>query len=251
MKIKTTILFLLLVILMFKGTYHYSRMEPEGDDKERLLAVIKEIGLDSRYLTESDSGTSVTIHKDETTVKASITQDGHLTSLHLTSVKSSKMQLKNFRKLENIEFFDCEIENLILSQLTQLIQISFSHTQLKKIDFAELKELKKLSIISILGLKKVILNDMENLNSLGLENCSISDLSLSKLPNLTTLYLINNPLKKVDLIGLSKLKVLNLSECRISDLALSHLPTGLQKLDLSKNREISNLYLKRFHHLQE
>lgn len=159
--------------------------------------------------------------------------------------------LKYFPNLQTLSCFDNDMEELNLSENTELTYLDCSKNNLRNtLDLSKNKKLKTL----ICRNNKIETLNLENnaaLEKLEFTNNSVKNIDLSKNTNLIELVCENNNLESLDLINNTKLKILNFKLNGIknpdlsSNLELSELNcqqnSNLGKLDLSSNKKLTKL----------
>lgn len=159
--------------------------------------------------------------------------------------------LKYFPNLQTLICFDNDMDELNLSENTELTYLDCSQNNLRNtLDLSKNKKLKTL----ICRNNKIETLNLENnaaLEKLEFTNNRVKNLDLSKNTNLIELVCENNNLESLDLINNTKLKILNFKLNGIknpdlsSNLELSELNcqqnSNLGKLDLSSNKKLTKL----------
>ncbi|WP_294984492.1 stalk domain-containing protein [uncultured Fenollaria sp.] len=159
--------------------------------------------------------------------------------------------LKYFPNLQTLICFDNDMDELNLSENTELTYLDCSQNNLRNtLDLSKNKKLKTL----ICRNNKIETLNLENnaaLKKLEFTNNRVKNLDLSKNTNLIELVCENNNLESLDLINNTKLKILNFKLNGIknpdlsSNLELSELNcqqnSNLGKLDLSSNKKLTKL----------
>ena len=159
--------------------------------------------------------------------------------------------LKYFPNLQTLICFDNDMDELNLSENTELTYLDCSQNNLRNtLDLSKNKKLKTL----ICRNNKIETLNLENnaaLEKLEFTNNRVKNIDLSKNTNLIELVCENNNLESLDLINNTKLKILNFKLNGIknpdlsSNLELSELNcqqnSNLGKLDLSSNKKLTKL----------
>lgn len=159
--------------------------------------------------------------------------------------------LKYFPNLQTLICFDNDMDELNLSENTELTYLDCSQNNLRNtLDLSKNKKLKTL----ICRNNKIDTLNLENnaaLEKLEFTNNRVKNIDLSKNTNLIELVCENNNLESLDLINNTKLKILNFKLNGIknpdlsSNLELSELNcqqnSNLGKLDLSSNKKLTKL----------
>lgn len=159
--------------------------------------------------------------------------------------------LKYFPNLQTLICFDNDMEELNLSENTELTYLDCSKNNLRNtLDLSKNKKLKTL----ICRNNKIETLNLENnaaLEKLEFTNNSVKNIDLSKNTNLIELVCENNNLESLDLKNNTKLRILNFKLNGIknpdlsSNLDLSELNcqqnSSLGKLDLSSNKKLTKL----------
>lgn len=148
---------------------------------------------------------------------------------------------------ENIAILDCDnIQNI--PNLTELFTHSFEKLRVINLFNKSITELtliktpNTLPKLRLIILKNNLLRDTGDLallftpflNFLNLSNNRIENCIIPLYPNLTELYLSNNPIKNIPLLNLPKLRLLDMNSCKIRSLI------DFRKCDLPK---LESLYL--------
>lgn len=159
--------------------------------------------------------------------------------------------LKYFPNLQTLICFDNDMDELNLSENTELTYLDCSQNNLRNtLDLSKNKKLKTL----ICRNNKIETLNLENnaaLEKLEFTNNRVKNIDLSRNTNLIELVCENNNLESLDLINNKKLKILNFKLNGIknpdlsSNLELSELNCqqnwNLGKLDLSSNKKLTKL----------
>ena len=159
--------------------------------------------------------------------------------------------LKYFPNLQTLICFDNDMEELNLSENTELIYLDCSQNNLRNtLDLSKNKKLKTL-ICKNNRIETLNLENNVALEKLEFTNNRVKDINLSKNINLIELICENNNLESLDLKNNTKLRILNFKLNGIknpdlsSNLDLSELNcqqnSSLGKLDLSSNKKLTKL----------
>jgi uncharacterized protein YjbI with pentapeptide repeats len=262
---------ILLILFILAGLFYLnSNLISQGEDKEEILddkefydiqtvskntykqtRLIKKLSL-KKYAHKVDAGFIQKLTK----------QFPELTHINLSGVKLTKdllINLKDFKNLKEIDFFDCDIEN----EYFQIIKkhfadkttcVKFVHFDITENFLNDLKTFKKLKVLAFFecnitdeGLKTVI-SHFPELTTLYLTYCPqitanilthLKDLKKLKILNLTGVNLRGITYEGFQLLpeNLKNLLNLNLSECNITDDFLKGMTENfknLSSLDLDK-----------------
>ena len=136
-----------------------------------------------------------------------------------------------------------DIEQLNISKLTELKELSCSSTNISKLDIINLTKLSSLSLGYNEHLYSIDLNNSANLEDLSFKNWSGDSLNLIGLIKLKNLYIQNGNLKSLDLGGLQLLETIEIFEVEsLGELSVTGLVNlnslncyrcSLQELDLT------------------
>ena len=154
---------------------------------------------------------------DPPTTRADLRRLTHLTAgsvRHLNGLQHAV----NLRSLEFSGYFS---ELSLPSNLKKLESLAVSSHTLYEISLSKFPKLESLAVDG--PLSKLSLSNLPNLTTLQLPTGTVSEVSLSNLKNLESLDLIANPLSKVSLSNLPKLTALRLVNNTLSELSLSNL----------------------------
>jgi Leucine Rich Repeat (LRR) protein len=215
-KLKTSLVFLIVIGLARAGIGSMSYLNPESPQKdvpkkeadssvkqERTIAAIKELGGHVLIDRGTDNTSTIKVILSETDV-----QDKDFE------------QLKGLPTLQELYLFRTKVAGERLKYLK-------GFTRLQKLDLSHCTELTEAGLTNLKGLTK--------LQSLDVTATGIRDADLESIKNLTglqTLYLRFNPITDaglVELKGLTKLQTLVLDRTEITDAGLNYLQ-GLTKL---------------------
>lgn len=159
----------------------------------------------------------------------------NLQTLLCASTNIKKLDISNNKKLSTLNCNNCEQLNEIeFGNITTLKELSCGNTQIDKIDvISNNRLLEKLECFDT----KITQLNVDNNIKLNYLSCSvtnisefdvsISELDVSKNPELTVLYCANTNIDKLDVSRNTKLQRLNCSS------------TNIQQLDLSENKELN------------
>lgn len=190
-----------------------------------------------------------------------ITNNTNLENIHLKNIGNSKLDLSQHYKLKQISISNTNINELCLENNAALEMLSCINNELlSNISFSEICILESIECWGSKKLKSIDLGGLKTLRRIELLSNNINEIILPKSKNLLSLILLNNCIKELDLSNFSKLTTLKVGHNPIKQLDLTTLPnlkrvnlvsTLLQKIDFSKNSELSSLELRKNENLKE
>lgn len=154
--------------------------------------------------------------------------------------------LKDLTKVENLDMRNNKISDIsVTKNYKNLNWLMANNNQIK--DISSLKSNTELNYLNLENNQiedASAITDLSKLQSLNLNNNKITKIDVSKLTDLTELYIAQNAIVSIDSISkLTKLNDVNLSENKITSVEALKDLTGLGMLNLSNNqiKDISSL----------
>lgn len=248
---KTKILGLVLALIMFFTNLPFGSgiVHAEGEDDVKIIFDNFPDAKFREYINDNiDKDGSGSLSKAE---REAVTEIKVGRTDYNDTQYDNLVGLKYFPNLQTLICFDNDMDELNLSENTELTYLDCSQNNLRNtLDLSKNKKLKTL----ICRNNKIETLNLENnaaLEKLEFTNNRVKNIDLSKNTNLIELVCENNNLESLDLINNTKLKILNFKLNGIknpdlsSNLELSELNcqqnSNLGKLDLSSNKKLTKL----------
>lgn len=248
---KTKILGLVLALIMFFTNLPFGSgiVHAEGEDDVKIIFDNFPDAKFREYINDNiDKDGSGSLSKAE---REAVTEIKVGRTEYNDTQYDNLVGLKYFPNLQTLICFDNDMDELNLSENTELTYLDCSQNNLRNtLDLSKNKKLKTL----ICRNNKIETLNLENnaaLEKLEFTNNRVKNIDLSKNTNLIELVCENNNLESLDLINNKKLKILNFKLNGIknpdlsSNLELSELNCqqnwNLGKLDLSSNKKLTKL----------
>lgn len=248
---KTKILGLVLALIMFFTNLPFGSgiVHAEGEDDVKIIFDNFPDAKFREYINDNiDKDGSGSLSKAE---REAVTEIKVGRTDYNDTQYDNLVGLKYFPNLQTLICFDNDMDELNLSENTELTYLDCSQNNLRNtLDLSKNKKLKTL----ICRNNKIETLNLENnaaLEKLEFTNNRVKNIDLSKNTNLIELICENNNLESLDLINNTKLKILNFKLNGIknpdlsSNLDLSELNcqqnSNLGKLDLSSNKKLTKL----------
>ncbi len=183
----------------------------------------------------------------------------NLTSVDLTGLDNLKMvniafnpmtsiNVTNLSGLERLYLYSNELTSLDLTGLDSLEDLSCGENDFINLTISNLPSLQKLSIEytyygSGSSLQELMLFNLPSLTELFLDNCNLSSLDFSGVPNLELLSALHNPFTSIDVSGLTQLLNMGISYTELTELDLSN-NQSLKTISVQHSNQLESINLK-------